>query len=422
MNILQVAYAIDKEEWNIVVDGDIELYLPGLIYMLIKEILKMGKERWIVNEIKVSGEIHKMTINKALKKIEEIFKEEKPVIFLDECHRKKEDKEFRKMYGYLRRAIRMMGLIPIFMGTNANLANFIDIYSAYDSRIEIDEKEEDIPWFFLVHRLSATSRRYIENKKRECKEIAAEKKGFVDMISKALVNERPLFVSIIYDTLIKKLKENERNEVIIVEAIIEDLMNEYRARKRYMIDFKSSEECTTYNFCNLVLMSPEFWRKNVDKEGKKEFDAKRQKIELEKAEGIHRHIAYLYVPRKVKKMMKSKEKDMNFFGLSIGESELVFSGIRKRMGFKREQTFLSFMEEPFSQLSFIGKKNYENIFIKMIGVKTKGKIIKRERTFNVGYEIYRTFGIRAVNEKAKWSLFETLVGISSLIASHDNGE
>ena len=41
INIPQTDYAIKKEEWNITVDTDEDLYLPGLICMLVKEIIKM---------------------------------------------------------------------------------------------------------------------------------------------------------------------------------------------------------------------------------------------------------------------------------------------------------------------------------------------------------------------------------------------
>ena len=156
------------------------------------------------------------------------------------------------MHVYHRRAIRLMGLIPIFMGTNLNLANFIDIDSAYDFRIEICDEEKDIPWCFLGQKLSATSSEYVENKKKECESIAIEKKAFIEMI---LIKERPLFV-----TLIRNFKNNkEKDEIQIIKVISRDIMNEYRSRKRYMINFKTNEECRTYNFCNLLLITPEFW-------------------------------------------------------------------------------------------------------------------------------------------------------------------
>ena len=56
------------------------------------------------------------------------------MIIFDECERKKEETIFIKKYVYARRCIRCLELIGIFMGTNANMANFIkkDLASGSD--------------------------------------------------------------------------------------------------------------------------------------------------------------------------------------------------------------------------------------------------------------------------------------------------
>ena len=48
------------------------------------------------------------------------------------------------MYMYLPRYIRKLGLIAIFMETNAKKANFINMSQAYDSREDVMKEEIDI--------------------------------------------------------------------------------------------------------------------------------------------------------------------------------------------------------------------------------------------------------------------------------------
>ncbi len=341
--------------------------------------------------------------------------------------RKRNDEYFIKMYVYVRRCIRDMELISIFMGTNAIMTNFINKDQAISSRGEINEDKIDIPWCFVIHKLTAVDKEIIEELKKETiKSINEEKEKekisrFIEIISESIVNERPLFVKFIFET-IKQSIENKVYEVReIIENITKNIYEEYMGRKKMTQGFMVEEDFISHNFSNLTLLTPEFWRENLNEESRD------RDMRLEKTQGINNHIASLYVPEEVRNIMKENEEEMNYFGVTINMTQLDFSGTKFRddrgfigsIEFQREQTFNSFKNETFGQLSFIGKSNYNKIFLQR--VINKNIKMGRKSTFNAGNEIYEKYKVETIDKSNRWNLFEISMTISGLIASHSNG-
>lgn len=404
------------------------LFLPSLIYMLCMNILEKKKnkkyeeESWLVTELRINGEIHKMSIVEATKKIKDIFKDKQmPVIIFDECQRDSSDNQFLLSYLYVRRCIKSMGLISIFMGTNANLSNYVNSSKAIGSREGDIGENIDVPWCFLVYKLSPTSKEYINMMNKKVNKVAGKcvKKESRDSINKmikfvtgSLKKERPLFAKLIYENIITNIENGVIKPIEIIEKTIESIVNIFMSRKKFLMDFREEKTVLNYNFSNLSLISPEL----NEEENKVKRIKNRQ---IDKASGVHNHIAYLYVPENIKKIGK------NYFGLSIGDtSDLYFSGIRdennKEINFRGEQEFLCFSEEPFSQMGFLRKDNNRRIFLKYTGDKK----VNRISTYNMMNLLFNENAInriKKIDEASHWMLFEISVSIAALIATHYNG-
>ena len=242
-------------------------------------------------------------------------------------------------------------------------------------------------------------------KKIDDKERAKSLNRFVEIISKSIENERPLFVSYIFESINNNIEKGIYQINLIIEEITEYISQNFTSRKRNINMYMSQEDLLLHNFSNLSLLKPEFWRENTKEDSKDNRDLK-----LEKAQGINNHIAYLYVPEEVRRKMKTI-----FFGVTIGDTEFNFTAIRsddnkkEELVFKKEQTFDSYSNETFGQLSYIGKRNYEKIFL------------TRMSTFAACNEIYEQFRIGAVEKASEWSLFEIAIAMSGLISTHHNG-
>ena len=138
-------------------------------------------------------------------------------------------------------------------------------------------------------------------------------------------------------------------------------------------------------------------------------------VKLEKAEGIHNHIGYLYVPEEA-------NCGKNYVGITLGEADFNFTGIRdkkqSKVVFKKEQIFNTFSNETFGQLAYISKKSYDKIFVTR-GMTNNNPI--RIGAFRASRDIYEKYSVGVIDKNNEWCLFEIAVGISGLIATHKNG-
>ena len=425
------------------------LFLPALICMFCSNIMKISgeNEKWILRQLRISGDVNRMTILDATAFLEKLFESKpKPVIFFDECQKPSESKDFIKSYVYVRRCMGMLGLVSIFMGTNAKMANFVNPTAASGSRGEGIPENLDIPWCFVVHKLTPTVDSFIQDLKdtaisiidqmHPCTELNARLKKFVSTITKSLAGERPLFVHLICEHIIKCVSKGETDPLTILTDAINHLIVEFKKRKSFSVSLKSPDECKSYNFSNLTMISPEFWRETSDKEVKNsnrsdsEESDRYQEVGLEKSQGIHSHMAYLYVPDEIQQLMTEEDstEPMNFFGLTIEDDCLSYTGIRKTTltpkslpwSFEPAQAFLPFEKEPFGQLAFLGKENFQDIFISMSTSKSTNRR-KRISTFLAAKQIHDKHGLPTSNIQITWTVFEISVAMSALIATHHNG-
>ena len=402
----------EKEEWNVIERIMVDLYLPGLICFLYEKIIEIREGRnknepWIISELLVKGTFKKMSVSDSIKKLNEISKGNSlPIIIFDECQ--SSDSSFAKKYCYIRRYIRMMGLLGVFMGTNANLANFVNHNLASGSRASGSMVE--IPWCFIIHRLTPVSKEFIDNRIEEIKEVVSNNvneekyqkiERFTRVIGESLKNERPLFAQIVLDSMKEQIINGMIDKPLdAISNLCRDLIMEFTKRKITILTY-SEMDLLSYNYSNLSLTLPEFWRKNT------------REAKFEKAQGIHTHIAYLYVPEEIIEMTENK----NYFGLTIQSDGFSFTGTSmftsvnngswlqlKYLKFEREQTFKKFSEEPFSQQGLIGEKNYMNIFMNRMALENREAELQRISAVAGINHIYEKYKIPIVDSTNAWNI------------------
>lgn len=138
-----------------------------------------------------------------------------PLVFLDESQKTK-NIHFMRDYKTMRKIIRNIGLIPVFMGTNASLINFISKDSAGGSRTG-----DETSWSYLVYKLTNPLSSFILKEKnqileaiKKCKikktnikscinDPKKQFKDFVEQVTNLLKYERQFFCNIVFEYLPK---------------------------------------------------------------------------------------------------------------------------------------------------------------------------------------------------------------------------
>ena len=432
-----------RQPWDIHIGSDVELFLPGFILALYNELTriresneKFGSEPWIMSQLRITEcSVKKISINTARKEFERICKGKKnlPILFFDESQKNKDETEaiFARRYVYLRRCTSALGLIAVFMGTNASLANFVNFNLASSSRAE---SSNIYPWCYIVHRLASVTREYIDEsviQLRECihsrfKEnpmIVSTLNRFMDVISKSITKERPLFCQFIFEYLNDRISSMETPDIIeMIESIPEKLFKEFTGRKIKFPAFNDSD-CINYNYSNISLALPEYWV-GVDmkrKIGMEDGTDRMRDVDFEKTSGVHNHIAYLYVP----KIILERLGNLNYFGVYVSRTSFsILGGIaRNRIAqFCKDQIFALFKEETFGELGFIGSKNYLNVFVQRVSESVYSSRIARISARQAVESMWSSNKVMPSTYKSsKWNVFEASVSLSILVASHCNG-
>ena len=100
--------------------------------------------------------------------------------------------------------------------------------------------------------IEQVNRVYEDNKEMRNKDERSDRNS-----SKGLVKERPLFMGLIYDNIMNKIKNDGVFEVIeIIDDIIDNLKQKVEKEKQ----FKNETLIISHNFSNPTLLSPELWK------------------------------------------------------------------------------------------------------------------------------------------------------------------
>lgn len=345
-----------------------------------------------------------------------------------------------KKYTFIRYITRIVGLVPVFMGTNASFVNFVSHSSTQWSRTDIL-----FSWCYVVHKLSPYSVIKLKEKQQEIMNksnliVNTDNRKvvnvFIDRLFKLMKNERPLFIELVIcflNTHIEKIHKDKTDILEMFEKLINYVCIEFRMRKKTFIEFRI-EDYFNYNFANLSLTAPEYWRENsIDQDElirqKKDINEYTEEFEkrivkLEKTSGIHNHIAYLHVPSKINEPFKT----YNFFGLTLLNTALAPIGTCDDKNkiqlsfFKAEQVFAAFCDETVGQIAFIGKENFSNIFLTQ--VSSNNSIEQQRISCYTAMKNLKTSNFYVYNSQAiadTWILHEASTALSALIATLSNG-
>jgi hypothetical protein len=429
---------IEQEKQN-----KFKMYFIGFIVKLYEKMIELRQSdrsvSWIETQLKVDklkikpisieeGKIIIKSINQKIKPFNNIKNQfygqmdsQLPVLFFDECSQTFAQKETIEIYKLVRRSVRALDLIAIFMGTNANISNFVS-REAYSNTRDGDDKA----WCYIIFKISSVLESYIESRKYEIKKkleesgietnICQEINNLINQISKIIKNERPLFCKYIFDMFSDFTHiENSKKAFgffdikIYFSLILESIYQLYIIRKKPFNVFKESD-CKTFSFSNLQLMAPEYWRKEV-----------RTIDSLEKNSGIHGHIAHLYVQEVVLEKLKNK---FNYFGLINRPKEqgndVLFLGSYDGnfLEFKNEQIFSPFFKELIGQLAFTSNKASSHLFLDKAGVNKVKRISLRDFIKSVKPS---SLFVNKDSEKTKnWTIFESFISMAALIATFQN--
>ncbi len=318
-------------------------------------------ENWALSQIKAFETIQNtlyiqpVTLSQARVAFSQMFKNDDeflPLVFLDESQ-KTEDPNFMRDYKTMRKIIRNIGLIPVFMGTNANLVNFISAQAADGSRSGIR-----VVWSYIVYKLAGPSQSFLSSgKDKVCKII--------------------------------------------------DRSNNFSPRIK--------EE-----FCNLSLTSPEYKLENSITTSNQSGDntSNTSIILIDKASGIHNHIAHLFADSR----WLSDTGAKTIFPLVLASKEIKVSmndGNVSACKFTPQQIFASFSKESIGHLAFIGHSIQKDLSFVSRNISNRSIVRTSVRkAFHDLFSNIRSYNTAPTIQKADWTSLEILSSVSALIATH----
>ena len=431
-----------------------KFYTIGFLVTLCRSIIKIrdnghNDEHWIITELRVGNmDFEKMSILDGCSIIDELFannKKSRPAIFIDESQRLPEENgdEFVEQYVFTRRLLRKSTLITFFMGTNASFVNFVMLQSkkSYQSR-----KGEFKPFCYVVHDLAPFSTIVLDKHITELKEIAydsiaapvpkaaiREIDEFLGFIRNLLTTERPWFCLLVLEYLKKNISfVGNFKPLDILDNIIYSIFSTFMVRKKEFANF-TPEDSSEYNLANISLISPNLCKQisEISKEISNIEEAnKKTKLSIEVKKDInsvpfsfiHKHVAYLRTSATIEEYFST------FFGLYLKTGESTTFGligkVEKSKGTSYEdfnigQVFAPFKEEFFSNLAFIGTKNYEEIFVTM-EENNPMRMPLIDVFLKIKNKAKRVSASISNNKHLDGLVFENLVSYSVLLATHTN--
>lgn len=219
-----------------------------------EELMKIRKEHsnehWSLSQIRIkcNVEIQKMTITQASNRLNEIFADcngLRPVIFFDESEKFGSNREFALKLKCIRRVVRKLQFIPIFMGTNASLVKFVNTNIAAGSR-----GGETAPWYYVLYKLAPTSEQYIRNEIDNITRLVKEKFSkhdeiveFLKLIALLLKNERPFVCQLVLTRITKNIDQihwsvwfENLKFIEIFEDIVHNVFEQFTRRKNMLLN------------------------------------------------------------------------------------------------------------------------------------------------------------------------------------------
>lgn len=402
------------------------------------------EENWSLSQIKalklISDPIviNRITVDKAREEIGRMCRNDQnllPLVFLDESQ-KTSDSNFLRDYKTLRKIIRNIGLIPVFMGTNANLVNFVNNDNTGGSR-----EDQGSVWAYLIYKLAHPSEKFLMDEKQRVLETlnnsanrinSIDKKKFelfTDKIVSLLKYERPFFCNIVFKELLTKSVERFKDfdACTFFEGIILKVFTIFTTRKKLFTSDKLEADILNYNYCNLSITSPEFKVKIAPQAQNSEYGMNllsssqetSSDIYIDKACGIHGHIAHLFVDPQ---WLVQGERDI-FFPLILEKSGIhVLSFGRQNLHFYPSQIFPRFKKETIGHLAFNGLNSKNNL--SFISRTTSERMYHRISVNSAFFKFFPT--CKNFESKIKrifegWHNLEILPAVSAIIASHYSG-
>lgn len=404
------------------------LFLAGFLVAVYKRFLDLHKTfnngKWILTQLRLeSFRCAKMSVDAARMEIYELVKshglstDHFPTIFFDECIKMENQLNAIRMYKYVRRTIRRLAIVSVFMGTNANISDFVTGETAVESRTA-----EPRVWCYIFFKLAPVSQVYLENEKAKIQEKMyrimngeigriSKFSNFVGQVANLLITERPLIcqysLNFLLDdgtiTSFSSLQDDSIDEKACLLQLLNFIFTHFTERKRKFHTFHPST-CASFSFANIQMLAPEYWK-----------DQTPCFPNLEKNAGIHGHIANLFVDHNVLNSLNG----LNFFGIVPAAHEYVYVGKYNKLeiGFKPEQTFGPFFKESVGQLMFVAPEGNEKLFIQLSPIKNETveriSISKAIRSIHRNPLINNLESARAYG----WSIFESTVALAALSAT-----
>lgn len=280
------------------------------------------------------------------------------------------------------------------MGTNANLVNSINKDCAGGSR-----KDQSIVWSYVVFRLANPTQKFLFTEKENIfraldvikitDDTNIKKfKDFANNITSLLAKERPLFCNLVFEYLQRVAKNLSLADDCckLFEKKINNSVFDLFTERKNIIEKKNQQDLINYNYCNMSLTSPEYQFEKSFRKAKQEDDVNTTEIQfsadtkklsideceilklnIDKANGIHNHIAYLFADSR----WIIGDKDKNYSPLILVRNEinvltydLQHRNLDYECNFIPQQIFASFENEPIGHLAFNGfKTNKDYTFV-----------------------------------------------------------
>ena len=398
-------------------------------------------EHWAISQLNALSQINDqieikrisiVSAKNAICKMTKIYNETSglkflPLVFLDESQKSDNDENFTVDYKTIRRIIKNIGLIPVFMGTNASLVNFINKNSLQTSR-----KEYLDIWGYVVYKLAPPGSIYLSNEKEKAihtvqslEYLSMSEKTkvseFVEKMRSLIEMERPWFCNLVFEYLRNELaryvsSKTHFDPCEFFEMILYHILYQFKSRKNILIDGRvlKEDEIGNYNYCNLSITSPEYFTN----ESKIPFETN-----IDRSNGIHNHIAYLFAdPEWFEKSMQ-----LNFFPLLLSSDikvvKLIKCSNELYPDFIPQQIFATFRKEPVGHLAFISLRNTFNSIFVTIKNDNKIKIVRASvnKVFEEMNLKIKSYNHQNTENASNWIGLENKTAVSALIATHTEG-
>lgn len=201
----------------------------------------------------------KMTVQKGRDTLVKLFGDDLFLfpIFIDECSFTVETRIDEAPYFMLLRGIiRSILCNPIFMGTNAEAANFLGVAPKMQSRTAIG-----IPWCLVWHQLPGLPKAYVNKEKTELETTLVSWRqtaprtflspAFVDFFFANIVFERPLFYHLGKEVILECVNsmKNFSSDLDFFKYLVHEILTRFRLSKHQFDNFNNGQMSYMASYC-----------------------------------------------------------------------------------------------------------------------------------------------------------------------------